>query len=148
MMKEFPAAGASTSGYLALPSSEAAPGVLVLHAWWGLNDVFKDVCDKLAAAGFAALAPDLYGGRIAATIAEAEQLAETLSGAQARSVLAEAVAWLRAQPVVEGRPIGLVGFSMGSLFALQLSAMLPDDVAAVVAFYGAAPDTDYAGARA
>ena len=60
--------GQPSKGYLALPSQLNAPGVLVLHAWWGLNPTFKGLCDRLAAEGFAALAPDLREGRIAPTI--------------------------------------------------------------------------------
>src|SRR5215212_5985893 len=60
-------------GYLAVPESGTGPGVLVLHAWWGLTPVFTDVCDRLAGAGYVALAPSLYAdGATAATIAEAE----------------------------------------------------------------------------
>src|SRR5690349_12760561 len=58
--------------YLATPESGSGPGVLVLHAWWGLTEVFPDVCDRLAAAGFVALAPDLYAnGATTNSIAEA-----------------------------------------------------------------------------
>ena len=65
----------SNRAYLAVPDGGAGPGVLVLHAWWGLTPVFTDVCDRLAAAGFVALAPSLFpGGATAATIAEAEVL--------------------------------------------------------------------------
>src|SRR5262249_51783968 len=66
---------ASNRAYLALPNSGAGAGVLVLHAWWGLTSVFTDVCDRLAAAGFVALAPGLYpNGATAETIPEAEAL--------------------------------------------------------------------------
>src|SRR5829696_2762520 len=53
------------SGYLSLPDGGDGPGVLVLHSWWGLTPFFKDVCDRLSAAGFVALAPDLFAGRTA-----------------------------------------------------------------------------------
>src|SRR5215217_6518473 len=61
-------------GYLAVPESGRGPGVLVLHAWWGLTPFFEGVCDRLATAGFVALAPDRDGGPTAATIEEAEAL--------------------------------------------------------------------------
>jgi carboxymethylenebutenolidase len=48
-----------------------------------LNDFFKSWCDRLAEAGFLALAPDLYRGRIAATIREAEKSRATLTPAAA-----------------------------------------------------------------
>jgi len=66
--------GKPTPAYLAVPASGNGPGVLVLHAWWGLNPFFKSFCDRLAGQGFVALAPDLYGGKVAQTIPEAQLL--------------------------------------------------------------------------
>ena len=60
-------------GFLAVPSTGKGHGVLVLHAWWGLNDTIKAFCTRLAQEGFVALAPDLFAGKIARTIEEAEQ---------------------------------------------------------------------------
>src|SRR3954452_9171958 len=65
-------------GYLAMPERGVGPGVLVLHAWWGLNDTIRAVCTRLAEAGFVAFAPDLYHGKVVDTIAEAEILAHEL----------------------------------------------------------------------
>jgi len=58
-MREFQADGRTINAYLAVPEHGSGPGVLVLHAWWGLTDFFKQVCDRLAQEGFIALAPDL-----------------------------------------------------------------------------------------
>jgi carboxymethylenebutenolidase len=65
-------------GFLALPHGGNGPGVLVLHAWWGLNDTIKAVCTQLAESGFVAFAPDLYHGKVANTIAEAEVLGNAI----------------------------------------------------------------------
>jgi carboxymethylenebutenolidase len=135
--------------YLATPEGSSGPGVLVLHAWWGLTPVFTDVCDRLAAAGYVALAPSLFAdGATAATIAEAEAL---MSGqdeaAVATPVVLAAIVQLRGLPGVTEGPAGIVGFSMGAYWALRLSQMRPDDVAAVVVFYGT-DDGDYDTARA
>ena len=66
------------SGFLALPTSGKGKAVLVLHAWWGLNKTMKDICTRLAGEGFTAFAPDLYHGKLATTIPEAEALRDAL----------------------------------------------------------------------
>ena len=72
------------SGYLALPDAVEGPGVLVLHAWWGLTPFFKQLCDRLAEAGFVALAPDLLAGR---TTDDPEEARETLAAADMDATL-------------------------------------------------------------
>jgi carboxymethylenebutenolidase len=136
-------------GYLAVSERGSGPGVLVLHAWWGLTPVFTDVCDRLAAAGFVALAPDLYGGGATAeTIAEAEALMGSVDeAAVAEPAVLAATDQLRALPAVTGDRIGVVGFSMGAYWALRLSQARPDEVGAVVTIYGT-DDGDYSTARA
>jgi carboxymethylenebutenolidase len=149
MMQEFTAGEQSFPGYLALPPGGSGPGVLVLHAWWGLNATFREVCDRLAADGFVALAPDLYHGAIAQTIAEAERLRDAADQAEAtlRQEIGAAVDVLRDHPAVRGAGLGVVGFSMGGYWALELAQERPADIAAVVLFYGSGPASD-ARARA
>jgi len=60
--------------YFAAPKSDHRGAVLVLHSWWGLNGFFRRLCDRFADQGFVALAPDLYDGRMAGTVAEAKKL--------------------------------------------------------------------------
>ena len=67
--------------YLAIPEGGSGAGVLVLHAWWGLNDFIRGLCDRLAGEGFTALAPDVYHGAIATTIEQAETLSGELKHA-------------------------------------------------------------------
>ena len=136
--------------YLAVPADGTGPGVLVLHAWWGLTSVFTDVCDRLVAEGFMALAPSLYAdGATTASIAEAEELitAHDRAPDEAEAVVQAAVEHLRESPAVPDAPIGVIGFSMGAYWALHLSQVRPDDVSAVVAIYGT-DDGDYSTARA
>ena len=135
--------------YLAVPERGTGAGVLVLHAWWGLTSVFTDVCDRLAAAGFVALAPSLYpGGATAATIPEAEALRDAHDEATVvEPVVRAAVEQLREVPAVTGSKIGVIGFSLGAYWALHLSQVRPDDVGAVVTIYGT-DDGDYSTARA
>src|SRR5687767_13875951 len=140
---------ASNRAYLALPECGAGPGVLVLHAWWGLTSAFTDVCDRLAAAGYVALAPSLFpGGATAATIAEAEALLDAYDAATVVEPAVQAtVEQLRGLPAVSGAQIGVIGFSLGAYWALHLSQVRPDDVSAVVTIYGT-DDGDYRTARA
>ena len=149
IMIEFPVNKGTASSYLALPAQGTGPGVLVLHAWWGLNDSFKGVCDRLAREGFVALAPDLYHGKIATTIEEAEQRVKALDSERASADIAGAVAYLRGHPAVQGQGIGCMGFSLGASYAYDMSCARPSDIAAVVAFYGAGDaEADYSAARA
>ena len=53
-------------------------GVVVLYPWWGLNDVVVAYADQLADGGFAVVVPDLYEGRLATTIEEADRFATSL----------------------------------------------------------------------
>src|SRR5881409_2158491 len=72
-MVEFNAEGGQGKGYLASPEKPRG-GILVLHAWWGLNDFFKSFSDRLASQGYLALAPDLHDGALATTVEEAKEL--------------------------------------------------------------------------
>ena len=122
-------------GYVARPARDAAAGVLVLHAWWGLTGMIRDVCDRLAAEGYVALAPDLFDGRTAATIDEAERQSAAAEADDERmeQVVLGAIDWLRAET---GRPIAAVGFSFGAPYALWASKRRPDDVDRAIVFYG------------
>lgn len=146
-MIEFATEVGKANGYLALPSNGAGPGVLVLHAWWGLNDFFRQLCDRLAAEGFVALAPDLYGGKIAETVDEAERLLQESDSASMQSAALGAIAYLRQLPAVRGAGLGEIGFSMGGYWALLLSTLAPEQVAAAVLFYGNG-EGDFTKARA
>jgi len=124
-------------GYLAVPRSGTGAGVLVLHAWWGLNDFFRDFCDRLAQEGFVALAPDLFSGKIARTIPEAQQHASQWDEEQAvPPILLPAIEDLNKHPAVTGHGLGTVGFSMGGYWALWLAQKKPDLIRAVTLFYG------------
>jgi len=153
-MKEFQANGRTISAYLAVPEGGSGPGVLVLHAWWGLTDVFKRVCDRLAEAGFVALAPDLYHGMTTTAVEEAEALGAALDQdvERWRGDIAGAMQFLRqhdATHLAGGRgKLAFVGFSLGDAYALDMSVTLADQIAAVVVFYGSYPGLDYRSAKA
>jgi len=133
--------------YLALPPAGAGPGVLVLHAWWGLNAFFRGVCDRLAQEGFVVAAPDLFEGQTAATIAEAERLRGAPKREPIYKTLTRAAGQLAAHPAVRGPAIGVAGFSMGAHWAFWLAQQPELPVGAVAAFYGARAG-DYVDSRA
>ena len=136
-------------GYFATPSSGQGKPVLVLHAWWGLNTTIKDICDKLAKAGYFAYAPDLYHGKVASTIPEAEALSSALdkNNRQIKSELADAVKFLVEKKGTTGHDIAVVSFSMGAYYALDLAASDPAHISSVVLFYGSGP-VDHSTSRA
>jgi carboxymethylenebutenolidase len=109
------------------------PGILMLHAWWGLKPFFKQFCDRLAKEGFTVLAPDLYQGRIAKTIDEAKALREKCDFELMGDTVNAAKDHLR--KIVKGK-IGVVGFSMGGGWALVIASSVPEQIAATVLFYG------------
>ncbi len=125
------------SGYLVNPPGGVrGPGVLVLHSWWGLTPFFRQLCDRLADAGYTVLAPDLLDGQQPLTPDEAEAaLAAADINSTAGLVIASAKA-LRSAAAEPAAPIGVIGFSMGASWALWLSARAAEDVGATVAFYG------------
>jgi carboxymethylenebutenolidase len=121
------------NAYLAEPKN-GGPGILVLHAWWGLKPFFKQVCDQLAEHGYTTLAPDLYQGRIATTIEEAQIFHDKFEGEfMGDTVKAAKDHLVSLRP---GKPIGVMGFSMGAAWAIETMAK-ESDVAAAVLFYGA-----------
>ena len=132
----FDVNGQPAKGYLALPSQAEAPGVIVMHAWWGLNQFFKSLCDRLAAEGFVAFAPDLNEGRVAVTVDEAKQVMSELSFERKQAIADVMVDTLRARPEVGKDPLSLIGFSMGAAWSLVLVSERPDDFGKVVLFYG------------
>jgi carboxymethylenebutenolidase len=125
-------------GFLAIPSTGKGPGVLVLHAWWGLNDTIKALCTRLAEAGFVAFAPDLYHGKVADTIAGAESLSKALDAnfSQARAEVAEAAQFLNERAGSADRGLATIGFSLGASYALDISNTAPEIIRSVVVFYG------------
>ena len=110
-----------------------SPGVVVFHAWWGLHEDVIAYADRLAGAGFTVVAPDLVRGRMAATIAEAEQLSSGVDQDHADAVALAAIDHLASNGAAAR--IGTVGFSMGAPWTMWSAAQRPT-VAASVVYYG------------
>lgn len=122
--------------YLAQPKSGLSKGVLVIHAWWGLNQFFKDLCDRLAGEGFFVLAPDLYHGKIAATIEEAKKLRSKLKQEAVAQEITQAAEQLHQVCCIAGQGLGVIGFSLGGYWGLWLAEQQSRLVTATVVFYG------------
>jgi carboxymethylenebutenolidase len=129
---------AQPDGYLAIPPTGKGIGVLVLHAWWGLNDTMKAFCMRLAESGFVAFAPDLYHGKVADNIADAETLGKALDAnhLQAKAQIADATKFLNQRAGQADHDLAVIGFSLGAYYALDLAATDPEHIGSVVLFYG------------
>jgi carboxymethylenebutenolidase len=133
----YPSNGATSEGYLALPTDGSGPAVIVIQEWWGLAPHIKEVADRFAGAGFVALAPDLYHGILATEPDEAAKLMMGLAMDQAAKDIAGAAAYLAGRSEVTAA-VGCVGYCMGGSLALW-SATLSGDVVATVGYYPAVP---------
>ncbi len=134
---EFASNGGTARGYLATPDGGTGIPVVVIQEWWGLVPHIQDVCDRFAAEGFVALAPDLYGGETTTEPDEAGKLMMALNVEHAAKDMSGAVAKLQE---VSGRDaVGVVGFCMGGGLALVLACHRPDAIKACVPFYGLIP---------
>jgi len=125
------------NGYLAEPAQGAkGPGMVVIQEWWGLNDQIKGVADKLATAGYRALVPDLYRGKVALEANEAEHLMKGLNfGDAAGQDVRGAVQHLKSSGSAK---VGVTGFCMGGALTLLAAVNVPEASAAVV-WYGYPP---------
>lgn len=138
-MVEFAVNGTPGQGYFAPAESGSGPGVVVVQEWWGLVPHIQDVVDRFAAAGFSALAPDLFGGTTTTEPDEAGKLMMTLNLDRAGKDLAGAVDFLLAQDSVTSDKVGVVGFCMGGGLALLAATQNPGTVGACAPFYGVIP---------
>ena len=136
-----------THSYAALPERGKGKGILVLHAWWGLNDFIKSFCQRLAAEGYTVLAPDLYHGKTASSIEEAKYHRSNMKQKVVRDELITAAEHLQRMPMLSGSSHGLIGFSLGGYWGLWLSLEKPDIFRAVTVFY-TARNADYSQSQA
>lgn len=138
-MVQFSSNGGTTQGYLAIPEKGSGPAVVVIQEWWGLVDHIKDVCDRFAAEGYIALAPDLYHGETTKSPDEAGKMMMSLKIDQAEKDLRGAVDFLLGLEATTGDKVGTVGFCMGGALSLY-AASKNDKVGACVVFYGIHPN--------
>ena len=135
---EFASNGGTASGYLVVPEGGSGPGVVLVQEWWGLDPSIKEVGDRLGAAGFVALTPDLYHGELAqhTEMDKAARLMTEMPPDRAARDMSGAVDYLAAHPAVLGDKLGVIGFCMGGMLTLILATLRPDRIGAAVPFYG------------
>lgn len=130
--------GGTAKGYLAEAKDPKAPGVVVIQEWWGLQGQIRATCDRLAAEGFTALAPDLYGGKTIpyhdAAAAERE-----MNGLDFLGTTDEAVRGAARFLKDRGGKVGITGFCMGGAVTVLGAIRIPE-LSAAVTFYGMPPD--------
>ena len=132
-MTTFASNGHTCDGYVA----GDGPGVIVIQEWWGLVPHITDVADRFAAAGFTALAPDLYHGESSTEPDGAGKLMMALNLERAAKDLSGAIT--RLQELTGRQKVGVVGYCMGGGLALVLASLRPDAVAAAAPYYGVIP---------
>ena len=137
-MVEFASNGNTAGGYLATPQSGSGPGVIVVQEWWGLDSGIKEMAERLAAAGFVALVPDLYHGELAGhtEMDKAGELMQAMPMDRAARDMSGAVDYLADHEATTGDGIGVMGFCMGGMLTFVLAAQRPDRIKAAVPFYG------------
>ena len=128
--------GQSVQGYLAEPAQAAgAPAIVVIQEWWGLNGQIRGVADRLALAGYVALVPDLYRGKLTVEAEEAHHLMSGLDfGDAASQDIRGAVQYLK----THSTKVGVTGFCMGGALTLLALSNVPELDAGVV-WYGCPP---------
>jgi carboxymethylenebutenolidase len=126
--------GRTVNAVLALPEvQEKAPGILLIHEWWGLNDQIKSMAREFAQQGFVALAVDLYDGTVAQTPDKARSLMQAVKEDQAADTLTTWAQWLKAHDATTNE-IGVVGWCFGGGWALRTAVLTPMNAAVV--YYG------------
>jgi carboxymethylenebutenolidase len=135
--------GGSARGYLAEAADPKAPGVVVIQEWWGVQGQIKATCDQLAKDGFAALAPDLYDGKVV-PYHDSAAAGAAMNALDFKRATAEAVRGAVQFLQKRGGKVGLTGFCMGGAVTVIGAATIPE-LSAAVCFYGLPPENVASG---
>jgi len=126
------------SGFFAMPQdvTEPLPGVILIHEWWGLNDEIKTMARRLAGEGYAVLAVDLFNGAVADSPADAQLLRTDVMRDRVAALdnIGQGVNYLRSYALAP--TIAVLGFGLGGGLAFETGLAMPDQVTAVISYYG------------
>ena len=132
--------GGTADGYLAHPIDPGSyPALIVIQEWWGVDAHIRDVTERFARLGFAAIAPDLYHGQVTSEPDAARKMAMSLEYDRAAKEIDSAADWLLQQPYARGPKFGCIGYCMGGGLVLT-TAMRNEGVAAGIVYYGGLPN--------
>ncbi|NVB81311.1 MAG: dienelactone hydrolase family protein [Kofleriaceae bacterium] len=127
---------AGTKAYLSLPAGTGPfPAIVVIHEWWGLNDHVEHWADRLASAGWAALAVDLYGGKVATTRDDALAALKAVDDNQAHATISAAIDFLAKDPRIQAKTRAVIGWCFGGGWSLQTALAHPELQGAII-YYG------------
>jgi carboxymethylenebutenolidase len=130
--------GKPARGYLAQAQDPQAPGLVVIQEWWGLQDQIKAICDEFAKAGYHALAPDLFSGRVV-PYHDVEQASREMNSLDFLQATDQEVRGAVLHFAKQGRRVGLTGFCMGGAITIIGAVRIPE-LSAAVCFYGLPPE--------
>lgn len=130
--------GKDASGYLANAARGNAPGVVVIQEWWGLSDQIKGLCDRFALAGFDALAPDLYNGKVV-PYHDTDSANNEMNSLDFMDATTQTVRGAAQYLARNGAKVGLTGFCLGGAVTIIGATKIPE-LAAGVVFYGIPPE--------
>lgn len=125
--------GKTAVAELARPTAATAPGLILIHEWWGLNWEMEHVAGAFAKDGYLALAIDMFQGKVTDQPADAQKLMDEMDTTHAAEALAGWIAWLRKSPACNGR-VGTLGYCLGGAWSLNASIATP--VEATVIYHG------------
>ena len=130
--------GQPVMGFLAQPAAAESPlpSIIAIHEWWGLNDNIKSVTERLAVEGYSVLAVDLYGGQVADQRDQARELMQSVmqNPAPAEDNLVQAYNYLVNEQ--QATAVGSIGWCFGGAWSLNTGLLLPEDLDAMVIYYG------------
>src|SRR6266852_1654135 len=130
--------GKDASGYLANAARGNAPCVVVIQEWWGLSEQIKGLCDRFAVAGFDALAPDLYKGKVV-PYHDMDAAGKEMNSLDFIDATTQTVRGAALYLGKNGAKVGLTGFCLGGAVTIIGAAKIPE-LAAGVVFYGIPPE--------